>query len=321
MGNTINLGEATTEAEPKPTKKAEAPPAPVTTPTAAPAKGSARSGKGKDAATNIVLGAGSKHAKRDSSEQPKYKKLSEEEYLKIMEPLHIELVKMQNWVKDNGIKILALYEGRDASGKGGTIKRFIEHLNPRGYRVVALDKPTDKERSQWYFQRYVIHLPAGGEIVFFDRSWYNRSGVERVMGFCSEDQVREYLRSVPQFERMLVNAGVILFKFYFSVSKEEQQRRFSSRADDPLKQWKLSPVDRESQDKWDAYTKAKEDTFFYTSTTEAPWTIIKSNDKKRARINCIKFFLSQVDYPNKNKGLLDYDKKIIRTVHEEIGVD
>ncbi|MBF0124925.1 MAG: polyphosphate kinase 2 [Magnetococcales bacterium] len=321
MGNTINLGEATADAEQKTVKKTETAPPPAVAATASTAAAINKSKKGKHSAVEIVLGAGSKRAKQNIGEQPKFKKMSEEEYLKIMEPLHIELVKMQNWVKESGAKILSLYEGRDASGKGGTIKRFIEHLNPRGYRVVALDKPTDKERSQWYFQRYAIHLPAAGELVFFDRSWYNRSGVERVMGFCTEDQVREYLRSVPEFERMLVNSGIILFKFYFSVSKEEQLRRFTSRADDPLKQWKLSPVDRESQDKWDAYTKAKEDTFFYTSTEDAPWTIIKSNDKKRARINSIKYFLSCLDYPNKNKSLLDYDKRIIRTVREEIGID
>ncbi|MBF0125870.1 MAG: polyphosphate kinase 2 [Magnetococcales bacterium] len=267
----------------------------------------------------VILGAGSMQAQR--SPQPKIKKLSEEEYLKIISPLHIELVKMQNWVKENGIKIIALFEGRDASGKGGTIKRFIEHMNPRGCHVIALDKPTESERSQWYFQRYVKHLPSAGEIHLFDRSWYNRAGVERVMGFCSKDQVREYLRTVPEFERMLVSSGIILFKFYFSVSKEEQLRRFNSRMNDPLKQWKLSPVDKESQDKWDDYTKAKEDMFFYSSTAQCPWTIIKSNDKKRARVNGIKYFLSQLPYQGKNEELLDYDKRIVRTVFEEIGID
>lgn len=280
--------------------------------------------KNQEAATagikDIVLGEGSKVAKPQQG-RPKLKKLKEEDYLQQIMPLHIELVKMQNWVKANGLKILAIFEGRDASGKGGTIKRFTEHLNPRGCRVVALDKPTDKERSQWYFQRYVAHLPSAGEICFFDRSWYNRSGVERVMGFCSKDEVREYLRSVPEFERMLVASGVILFKFWFSVSKEEQLRRFNSRLNDPLKQWKLSPVDKESQDKWEEYTKAKEDMFFYSSTSHAPWTIIKSDDKKRMRIDIIKFFLSQLDYTDKDKALLDYDKRIIRTVQEELGID
>ncbi|NGZ05307.1 MAG: polyphosphate kinase 2 [Magnetococcales bacterium] len=267
----------------------------------------------------IVLGTGSQKAKR--SDQPKLKKMSEEEYLKIMNPLHIELVKMQNWVKENGHKIIAIFEGRDASGKGGTIKRFIEHLNPRGCHVIALEKPTDQERSQWYFQRYVKHLPSAGEIHLFDRSWYNRAGVERVMGFCTKDQVKEFLRTVPEFERQLVASGIILFKFYFSVSKEEQLRRFNSRQNDPLKQWKLSPVDKESQDKWDDYTKAKEDMFFYSSTEQCPWTIIKSNDKKQARINGIKYLLSCLPYTGKKTELLDYDKRVVRTVFEEIGID
>ncbi|MBF0428162.1 MAG: polyphosphate kinase 2 [Magnetococcales bacterium] len=267
----------------------------------------------------VVLGAGSMQAQPSS--QPKIKKMSEEEYLKLINPLHIELVKMQNWVKEGGHKVIAIFEGRDASGKGGTIKRFIEHLNPRGCHVIALEKPTDTERSQWYFQRYVQHLPSAGEICLFDRSWYNRSGVERVMGFCDKDQVREFLRTVPEFERMLVASGIILFKFYFSVSKQEQLRRFNSRSDDPLKQWKLSPVDKESQDKWNEYTKAKEDTFFYSSTSQCPWTIIKSDDKKRARINSIKYFLSTLPYTGKNEELLNYDKRIVRTVFEEIGID
>ncbi len=267
----------------------------------------------------VVLGTGSMQAQR--SAPPKVKKISEAKYLEIISPLHIELVKMQNWVKENGLKVIALFEGRDASGKGGTIKRFIEHLNPRGCHVVALDKPTDRERGQWYFQRYVEHLPSAGEIRMFDRSWYNRAGVERVMGFCTKDQVRDFLRTVPEFERMLVASGVIIFKFYFSVSKEEQLRRFNSRLEDPLKHWKLSPVDKESQDKWDDYTKAKEDTFFYSSTPHCPWTIIKSNDKKLARINSIKYFLSRLPYTGKNEELLDYDKRIVRTVFEEIGID
>ncbi len=256
----------------------------------------------------------------DTAAIPKKKhSMSTKEYLETITPLHIELLKMQSWVKENRLRVMALFEGRDASGKGGTIKRFIEHLNPRGCRVVALDKPTDLERSQWYFQRYVAHLPSAGEICLFDRSWYNRAGVERVMGFCSKDQVREFLRSVPEFERMLIASGIILFKFYFSVSKEEQLRRFNARKTDPLKQWKLSPVDKESQDKWQQYTKAKEDMFFYSSTAESPWVIIKSNDKKRARINSIRHFLSKLDYPNKIPSLLEYDRTIVRTVQEEVG--
>lgn len=285
----------------------------------APPKKGAAAAQSKPETDEIVLGRGSSSAHR--SAPPKVKKLKEADYLELIDPLHIELVKMQNWVKDNGLRVVALFEGRDASGKGGTIKRFIEHMNPRGCRVVALEKPTDKERTQWYFQRYVQHLPSAGEIVLCDRSWYNRSGVERVMGFCSEAEVREFLRAVPEFERMLVNSGIILFKFYFSVNKQEQLRRFNSRMVDPLKQWKLSPVDKESQDKWEEYTKAKEDTFFYSSTPECPWTIIKSDDKKRARIEGIKYFLSRLDYKDKNKKLLDYDRRIVRTVQEEIGID
>ena len=248
-------------------------------------------------------------------------KMKEREYLKLMKPLQIELLKFQNWVKESGGKVCMLFEGRDAAGKGGTIKRVIEHMNPRGARVVALEKPTDKERTEWYFQRYVQHLPSAGEVVLFDRSWYNRAGVERVMGFCSMDEVREFLRSAPEFERMLVRSGIHLLKFYFSVSKEEQLNRFTRRETDPLKQWKLSPVDRESQDKWPAYTKAKEDMFFFTSTLDAPWTVIKSVDKKRARINTIRHVLSQFDYPDRNQEILEADRRIVRTVAEELDHD
>lgn len=248
-------------------------------------------------------------------------KLKTAEYLELIAPLHVELLKMQNSIKESGQKILSIFEGRDAAGKGGTIKRFIEHLNPRGCRVIALEKPTDRERTQWYFQRYVNHLPAAGEIVLFDRSWYNRGMVERVMGFCEPEEVKEFLRSVPEFERMLYRSGLKMFKFYFSVSKEEQARRFASRADDPLKQWKLSPVDKESQNKWADYTKAKEDVFFYTDTKEAPWTIVKSDDKKRARINAIRYYLSKVEYEGKKEELLQWDPRIIRTTDEELDVE
>jgi polyphosphate kinase 2 len=248
-------------------------------------------------------------------------KLKTADYLEIVAPLHVELLRMQNSVKTNGQKILSIFEGRDAAGKGGTIKRFIEHLNPRGCHVVALEKPTERERNQWYFQRYVNHLPTAGEIVLFDRSWYNRGMVERVMGFCEPDEVKEFLRSVPEFERMLYRSGLKMFKFYFSVSKEEQARRFASREDDPLKQWKLSPVDKESQKHWAGYTKAKEDVFFYTDTKEAPWTIVKSDDKKRARINAIRYFLSNVDYEGKNEELLQWDPRIIRTTEQELDVE
>ncbi|MBF0159837.1 MAG: polyphosphate kinase 2 [Magnetococcales bacterium] len=270
-------------------------------------------------ASDVVLGEGVRRVTKESS-YPKIARMSEKEYLETIMPLHTELVKLQNWIKENGLKVASLFEGRDAAGKGGTIKRFIEHLNPRSCRVVALDKPTDRERSQWYFQRYVGHLPSAGELTFFDRSWYNRAGVERVMGFCTKDQAREFLRSVPEFEQMLVNSGVKLFKFWFSVSKQEQLRRFTSRQKDPLKQWKLSPVDRESQDRWDDYTKVKYDMLLYTSTPSCPWTIIKSNDKKRCRIEIIRYFLSQFDYAGKRPELLNYDRRIIRTVQEETGI-
>lgn len=248
-------------------------------------------------------------------------KLSGADYLDLIMPLHVELLKMQNWVKEEGLRVLVINEGRDAAGKGGTIKRFVEHMNPRGARVVALDKPGDRERTQWYFQRYIAHLPSGGEIVFFDRSWYNRAMVERVMGFCGGSEVKEFLRSVPELERMLIRSGIKLFKFYYSVSKKAQAQRFAKRVDDPLRQWKLSPVDQESQDKWDAYTRAKQDMFFFTSTADSPWTIIKSDDKKRARINAIRFLLSQIDYPDRRDELLEIDRRIVRTVQEETGVE
>jgi polyphosphate kinase 2 len=210
------------------------------------------------------------------------------------------LLKVQNWVKQSGQRIVALFEGRDAAGKGGTIKRFMEHLNPRAARVVALEKPTEAELGQWYFQRYVKHLPSSGEIVFFDRSWYNRAGVERVMGFCSSLEYLEFMRQVPDLERMLARSGIHLFKFWFSVTEEEQIKRFNARQKSPLKHWKLSPIDKESRSKWVEYTQAKEAMFFYTDTADAPWTVIKSDDKKRARLNCLQYFLNELDYPDKN---------------------
>jgi len=214
--------------------------------------------------------------------------------------LQVELLKLQAWVKETGQRVVILFEGRDAAGKGGTIKRFMEHLNPRGARVVALEKPSEIERGQWYFQRYVQHLPTAGEIVLFDRSWYNRAGVERVMGFCSEAEYQEFMRQCPEFERMLVRQGIHLIKFWFSVSQEEQRRRFKERRVHPLKQWKLSPIDLASLDKWDEYTKAKEAMFFYTDTADAPWTVIKSDCKKRARLNAMRYVLHRLPYVNKN---------------------
>jgi polyphosphate kinase 2 len=214
--------------------------------------------------------------------------------------LQVELLKLQAWVKETGQKVVILFEGRDAAGKGGTIKRFMEHLNPRGAHVVALEKPSETERGQWYFQRYVQHLPTAGEIALFDRSWYNRAGVERVMGFCSQEEYQEFMRQAPEFERNLVRSGVHLIKFWFSVSREEQRRRFKEREVHPLKQWKLSPIDLASLDKWDDYTQAKESMFFYTDTADSPWTVIKSDDKKRARLNAMRYVLHRLPYTNKD---------------------
>jgi len=220
------------------------------------------------------------------------------------EELQVELLKVQNWVKLSGQRIVVICEGRDAAGKGGTIKRFMEHLNPRASRVVALEKPTDHERGQWYFQRYIKHLPTDGEMVFFDRSRYNRAGVERVMGFCDSLEYLEFMRQVPELERMLARSGIRIFKYWFSVTEAEQERRFAARSQDPLKHWKLSPIDQQSRDKWKEYTEAKEAMFFYTDTADVPWTIVKSDDKKRARLNCMQHFLSALDYPDKNKHVL-----------------
>ena len=228
-------------------------------------------------------------------------KMGRAEYETAKQELQIELLKMQGWVKETGQRIIILCEGRDAAGKGGTIKRFMEHLNPRGARVVALEKPSEEELGQWYFQRYVKHLPTAGEIVLFDRSWYNRAGVERVMGFCSPGDYLEFMRQAPELERMLVRSGIRLFKLWFSVSRNEQFRRFQSRRHDPLKQWKLSPIDMASLDKWQSYSEAKEAMFFYTDTADAPWTVVKSDCKKRARVNAMRHVLSCLDYPNKNR--------------------
>ncbi|HEY1642565.1 MAG TPA: polyphosphate kinase 2 [Streptosporangiaceae bacterium] len=218
--------------------------------------------------------------------------------------LQIELLKMQRWVKDSGERIMIVFEGRDAAGKGGTIKRFTENLNPRGARVVALEKPTEKEATEWYLQRYVAHLPAAGEIVMFDRSWYNRAGVERVMGFCRPDECMEFLREAPEFERMLARDGITLVKFWFSVSRMEQLRRFASRQTDPVKQWKLSPVDLASLDKWAEYTEAKESMFFFTDLADAPWTVVKSNDKKRARLEAMRYVLARIPYADRDEDIV-----------------
>lgn len=246
-----------------------------------------------------------------------YKNLmSRKNYEKQKYKLQVELLKLQAWVKETGQRVVILFEGRDAAGKGGTIKRFMEHLNPRGARVVALEKPTEVERGQWYFQRYVQHLPSRGEIVLFDRSWYNRAGVERVMGFCTDGEYEEFMRQAPEFERNLTRSGIFLIKFWFSVSREEQRRRFKERKLHPLKQWKLSPVDMASLDKWDDYTKAKEAMFFYTDTADAPWTVVKSDCKKRARLNALRYVLQKLPYANKDTAQIGpLDPLIVGRAH------
>jgi len=269
-----------------------------------PAAGAASMSDGESGAQQVRL-LSNKKALRESfrnGDYPYKERVSRAEYERTKQSLQIELLKVQNWVKLTGQRIAVLFEGRDAAGKGGTIKRFMEHLNPRAAHVVALEKPNEREKGEWYFQRYVANLPTKGEMVFFDRSWYNRAGVERVMGFCTPYEYLEFLRQAPQLERMLTNSGLVLFKFWFSVTRAEQHRRFASRERDPLKQWKLSPIDVQSLEKWDDYTQAKEAMFFYTDTADAPWTMIKSNDKRRARINAMRYFLSRLDYPDK-----DYD--------------
>jgi polyphosphate kinase 2, PA0141 family len=223
-------------------------------------------------------------------------KLSTKEYEKELEKLQVELVKMQGWIKEKGLKVVVLFEGRDAAGKGGTIKRITEKLNPRIVRIVALSTPTEREKSQWYFQRYVQHLPAAGEMVLFDRSWYNRAGVERVMGFCTEEEVREFFRSVPEFENMLIRSGIILVKYWFSVSNEEQERRFQARINDITRRWKLSPMDLASRTKWVEYSKAKDEMFRYTDTKLSPWYVVNSDNKELARLSCISHLLTKVPY-------------------------
>ncbi|EGQ9206666.1 polyphosphate kinase 2 [Vibrio cholerae] len=223
-------------------------------------------------------------------------KLDKKVYERELELLQIELVKLQEWVKQEKLKLVVIFEGRDAAGKGGVIKTITEKLNPRICRVAALPAPTEKEKTQWYFQRYVAHLPAGGEIVLFDRSWYNRAGVEKVMGFCSDEEYQEFLRSCPEFERMLQRSGIILLKYWFSVSDEEQERRFIERINTPLKRWKFSPMDLESRQRWAAYSRAKDEMFAYTDTKHCPWWVVPSDDKKRARLNCISHILSSVEY-------------------------
>ncbi len=287
--------------------------------------------KAKDDATpNNNVNAGSKinvdvsqaELDRDKERYPYKKKMRRDEYEKIKFELQIELLKMQNWVKESGERIVILFEGRDAAGKGGTIKRIMEHLNPRGAHVVALEKPSEREKNQWYFQRYITHLPANGEIVLFDRSWYNRAGVERVMNFCTNGEYLEFMRQTPELERMLVNSGIRFYKLWFSVTRKEQLRRFQSRENDPLKHWKLSPVDLASLDKWHEYTEAKENMFFYTDTADAPWTVIKSDCKKRARINAMRHLLHTLPYPSKDESIVTPpDPLIVGGARDQAGVN
>ena len=269
-------------------------------------------GKKKKSAETAEKGSGSEGRRQNtvtaasrveiSDEAPaqdapaKVKKLSNKVYLAELGKLQIELVKLQEWVKTRGLKLVVIFEGRDAAGKGGCIKRITECLNPRIARVVALPVPSDREKTQWYFQRYVTHLPAAGEIVLMDRSWYNRANIEHVMGFCTKDEYEEFLRSCPEFERMLVRSGIILIKYWFSVSDEEQERRFQARIDDPTKRWKLSPMDLGSRTHWVEYSMAKDQTFKFTDIKQAPWWVVNSDDKKRARLNCIHHLLSQIPY-------------------------
>ena len=257
-----------------------------------------------------------KNAIFPTANYPYDKKMGKKKYEKEKTLLQIELAKFQHWVKETGQKYLIIFEGRDAAGKGGTIKRFTEHLNPRGSQVVALEKPDEREQGQWYFQRYVQHLPTEGEIIFFDRSWYNRAGVERVMGFCSAHEYLEFMRQCPDFERMITRSGVKLIKLWFSVSRNEQFKRLHARQNDPLKRWKISDIDLASLDKWDNYSEAKEAMFFYTDTKDSPWTVIKSDCKKRARLNAIRHVLHDADYPNKDPRIACApDKLIVGSAH------
>jgi len=276
--------------------------------------------KAKDS-SNIVFDLDAKNGKIPWNAEGTYpykKKMGVLEYEREKHELQIELLKMQSWVKDTKQRIVIIFEGRDAAGKGGTIKRFMEHLNPRGAHVVALEKPSAHERNQWYFQRYIQHLPSKGEIILFDRSWYNRAGVEKVMGYCSDQEYLEFLRQTPDFERMLVNSGIKVFKYWFSASRTEQFRRFKSRKKDPLKQWKLSPVDLASLARWDDYTTAKDAMMFHTDTKDAPWTIIRSDDKKRGRVNCMRHFLNQLNYVGKDHDVVVAPDPLIAGTSKQI---
>ena len=322
------IGAAPSPAEASEAPQASGPAAPASIPDGAPDTAARRRSAVASGAARRHTLAEMRHdpqAVRDIFETGAYPyadKMRRKTYESQKAALQVELLKAQHWVEETGQKVVLLFEGRDAAGKGGTIKRFMEHMNPRAARVVALTKPSDRERSQWYFQRYIQWLPSGGEIVFFDRSWYNRAGVERVMNFCTPNDYLDFMRQCPQFEQMLAQSGIRLFKYWFSVSREEQRRRFKARETDPLKQWKLSPIDRASMDLWDDYTEAKEAMFFYTDTADAPWTVVKSDDKKRARLNCMRHFLVNLPYPNKDHSVVRApDNLIVGTSSHVIGRD
>jgi polyphosphate kinase len=247
------------------------------------------------------------------SPQIKTKKISKKDYEDELAKLHVQLVKLQEWVKHSGLKIVVIFEGRDAAGKGGAIKRITETMNPRICKVVALGTPTEREKSQWYFQRYAAHLPAAGEMVLFDRSWYNRAGVERVMGFCSDEELREFLHSCPQFERMLIRSGIILIKYWFSVNDKEQEKRFQQRLEDPTKHWKLSPMDLESLNRWVDYSRAKDEMFSYTDTKESPWYVVNADNKRCARLNCIRHLLSLIPSKKVPRVKIELPRRVQRS--------
>jgi len=263
----------------------------------------------------------SKAKNRDNGQEKELKGITNKDYQKALGKLQIELVKLQEWIKAKGLKVVVIFEGRDAAGKGGAIKRVTECLNPRVCRVVALSTPTEREKSQWYFQRYVPHLPAAGEMVLFDRSWYNRAGVERVMGFCTEEELQEFYRSCPEFERMLVRSGIILIKYWFSVDDHIQEERFRARMTDPTKRWKLSPMDLASRSKWVEYSKAKDDMFNYTDIKQAPWFVVNADVKKRARLNCIAHLLSQIPYKDLTPAPVELPPRVIDSSYVRPPID
>ena len=263
----------------------------------------------KQKTKNHKIPIGSTHKPDEERLTSSNKKIDKKFYEKELQKLQVELVKLQRWIKEKELKVVVLFEGRDAAGKGGVIKRITQSLNPRICRVVALGVPTEREKTQWYFQRYASNLPAAGEMVLFDRSWYNRAGVEQVMGFCTEDEYREFLRSCPEFERMIIRSGIILIKYWFSVSDEEQEKRFKKRIENRVKRWKISPMDLESRSKWVEYSKAKDEMFVHTDIKQAPWYVVHSDDKKRARLNCISHLLSCIPYQNIEPEKIELPKR------------